>query len=97
MNCLTYALNKWLREGGYLLVRQSRLAREFGITSNWHPASWVPHFLHRAKDHTVTQFTATDEQRERNKQRGLFRTWLTLWHFNGEIVGDDERTIDGPT
>jgi hypothetical protein len=90
MNCLTYAFGKWLREGGYLLVRRSKLAEEFGITSKLHPASWVPHFLHRDHNHVVTQYTATDWQRTCNQQRGLFRTWLTLWHFKGVVVGDDK-------
>jgi len=91
MNCLTYAFNKWLREGGYLLMRKSKLAEEFGIKSKWHPVSWVPHFLHRDKNHVVTQYTATDEQRAANQKRGVLKTWINLWNFEGEIIGDDKK------
>ena len=94
-NCLTYALMKWLREGGYLMMRRSALASEFGITSKWHPASWVPHFLHRDKQHNITQFTVTDEQRVANQKRGWFRTWLSIWHFNGHVIGDDKAEPNG--
>ena len=91
MNCLTYAFGKWFREGGYVLMRASRLAGEFGVTSKWHPASWVPHFLHRDMNHVVTQFTATDIQRALNHKRGLFLTWISLWSFDGEVIGDDKK------
>lgn len=37
MRCLTYALGKWAREGGYLVIRRSR----------W---GWFPHFLHLSAD-----------------------------------------------
>jgi hypothetical protein len=92
-NCLNYAVGKWWREGGYVLVRRSFIAKECGIESLWHPASWVPHFLHRTKDHVITQFVPTKAQRDRNYKRGiwptLFISWLTLWWHEGEIVGDD--------
>jgi hypothetical protein len=91
VNCLSYALKKWTHEGGYLLIRRSKLGQEFGITSHWHPISWVPHFLHRDHNHIVTQYTATEWQRAYNQKRGLFRTWVMLWHFHGAVIGDDER------
>jgi hypothetical protein len=94
-NCLSYALMKWLREGGTFMARRSYLAREFGITSKWHPVYWVPHFLHRDKQLNVTQFTVTEEQRMRNKKRGCFLTWITLWHFDGHVIGDDKAEPNG--
>ena len=94
-NCLTYALMKWLREGGYLMMRRSHLAREFGITNKWHPASWVPHFLHRDKQHNVTQYTVTDEHRVKEKEHGLFWAWSRLWTFDGHVTGDDKAEPNG--
>jgi len=91
MNCLTYAFGKWLREGGYVLMRRSRLAEEFGIVSKWHVIRLVPHFLHRGYDHVVTQYTASEDQKIKDKQRGLFMTWINLWNFDGVIIGDDKK------
>lgn len=36
-NCLVWAVNRWLRKGGYLAIRQSR------------PAPWKPHFVWSAE------------------------------------------------
>ena len=94
-NCLTYVLGKIRaerkagRRGGYILIRRSYLARDFGITNRWHPASWVPHFLHRDQDGNITQYTPTPEQLVRDKADGLFITWLRLWKFAGMVTGDD--------
>ena len=94
MNCLTYALGKWWAEGGYLLIRRSVLARDFGVKSKWHPASWIPHFLHRSKGHVVTQYLPTAEQRLVNAKRGLLRSGLGLWSFDGKVTGDDNAEHD---
>ncbi len=83
-NCLTYALGKYLREGGYLLVRQSLAARMFGV-SHWSPIRLVPHFLHMTEDGVVTQYVPTEEQIERHS-RNLVLFWLSLWHFDGRVV-----------
>lgn len=88
-NCLTYALKMWLQRGGYVLIRRSRFHEEFGPVSKWHPAFWVPHFLHRTKDHIVTQYVPTEEDRAAGKYQSAFRKWLKLWHFDGVIAGDD--------
>lgn len=94
-NCLTYVLGKIRserkagRRGGYILIRRSYLARDFGIHSRWHPASWVPHFLHRDQDGVITQYQPTPEQIERDYRDGLFNTWLRLWKFEGQVIGDD--------
>lgn len=96
MNCLIYVLRKIRtertagRRGGYILIRRSYLARDFGITNPWHPASWVPHFLHRDQHGVVTQYQPTEHQKWLNKHAGLFRVWLNLWSFEGEVTGDDE-------
>jgi len=94
-NCLTYVLGKIRaerkagRRGGYILIRRSYLARDFGITSRWHPASWVPHFLHRDQDGVITQYQPSVHYLERERELGLFGAWLHLWHFDGQVVGDD--------
>ena len=90
-NCLTYALCMWMRFGGYLLVRKSRFIEEFNNPSCWHPAHLVPHFLHRSTDHVVTQYLPTAEDKAASQHQGAFVKWLKLWHFNGEIVGDDKK------
>ena len=95
MNCLTYVLRKGAaerragRRWGYLIIRRSRLAADFGISNPWHPAMWVPHFLHRDQFHHVTQYMPTAKQRAINAQRGLWRSWLGLWRFEGDIRSDD--------
>jgi hypothetical protein len=95
VNCLTYVLRKGFaerkagRRWGYLIIRRSQLAFDFGITNPWHPASWVPHFLHRDQFHCITQYLPTPEQRAINRQCGLLRAWLGLWSFEGEVCGDD--------
>jgi hypothetical protein len=73
------------------MMRQSRLAKDFNITNKWHPASWVPHFLHRDKAHRVTQYTPTDAHREEADKRGILWAYLQLWHFPGNIIGDDRK------
>jgi hypothetical protein len=89
MNCFTFAFWKWVREGGYLMIRRSQLPKLFGITSKWHPAMWVPHFLHRTHDKVVTQYVPTDEQKAEHRRVGVLRAWLDLWHFKGKVIGDD--------
>lgn len=49
-NCLIYALRKWAKEGGYLLVRKSH----FG---------WWPHFLHKDNAGVVTHFSPDNPRR----------------------------------
>lgn len=90
MNCLTYAVSKWLREGGYLLIRRSHFAEVVGIENKWNPLYWIPHFLHRSKDKIITQYTPTESQKRKDKQKGLFAAFFSLFHFEGEIIGDDE-------
>lgn len=87
-NCLSYALTKWRREGGYILVRRSLAGRKFGIASRWHPVSWVPHFLHMSKEGVITQYAPTEEQVEEHKG-SVWKFWLSLWHFEGRVVHGD--------
>ena len=94
MNCLTYALRKYFKEGGYVMMRRSRLASDFNIENKWHPANWVPHFLHRDKSHNITQYTPTNIHREEAQKRGLLWAYLQLWHFSGTVTGDDEMEIE---
>lgn len=61
-NCFTYVIGKMKNEGGYILIRPSRLNQEYNITSNWHPMSCLPHFLHKSNDGVVTQYTVSDKQ-----------------------------------
>ncbi len=44
MRCLTFAIGKWIKEGGYLWVRASHYSR------------LLPHFGHMDKDGHITQF-----------------------------------------
>ena len=90
MNCLSYALAKLAKEGGYLMVRRSKFAAVHGITNRWSPFYWVPHFLHRSRAGVVTQYRLTDDQCVRDWKRGAFRSWLGLWDFDGAVAGDDD-------
>ena len=90
MNCLTYALRKYFKEGGYVMMRRSRLASDFNIKNKWHPANWVPHFLHRDRSHNITQYTPTNTHREEAQKRGLLWAYLQLWNFSGTVTGDDK-------
>lgn len=51
-NCLVYALRRWIRDGGYLIVRRSR----------W---GWWPHFLWAPTlgDLEVEQYAPRQSQR----------------------------------
>ena len=89
MNCFTYAIGKRIREGGYLMCRKSYLEKMFPRPA-WHPVHLVPHFLHRTHDHVVTQYVPTEEQKQRHLKVGLWRAWLDLWSFDGEVIGDDQ-------
>lgn len=89
MNCFTYAVGKWMNEGGYILMRRSQLRLMFPRPW-WHPVNLVPHFLHRGWDHVVTQYVPTAEQKQKHLKDGLWRAWLDLWHFDGEVIGDDK-------
>jgi hypothetical protein len=84
----------WYKHGGSLIIRRSRLAKDFGITNKWHPAMWIPHFLHRDKQLQVTQYAPLPHIKEADKKRGIYKTllykWLTLWFFEGHVIGDDE-------
>ena len=92
-NCLTYAVGKYIKAGGYLVVRKSRFAQEIGA-SRWNPAHLVPHFLHMSGDFVLTQYVPTREDRENMRRRGAFRQWLALWHFDGEIREGDHAPSD---
>ena len=51
MRCLTYALRKWIQEGGYLCIRKS------------HAFSFpFPHFLHAKKLSDCSHMTGTTKQ-----------------------------------
>ena len=89
-NCLFYAVGQWLKHGGYILMRRSHFAEEFNVTSRWHPAWYIPHFLHRTKAHEVTQFTADPKFSEMPNTPSKFKAWLMLWWFEGKIIGDDK-------
>lgn len=89
-NCLTYAVGKWRREGGYILIRRSFAWELFGCEDVpwWHPRRlvWlVPHFLHRDYLGRVTQYVPTAEQ-VRQHRTCLPCFWLSLWHFDGEVI-----------
>ena len=87
-NCLAYALRKWVTEGGSIIIRRSQLAEMFP-RPRWHPVNWLPHFLHRARCLEITQFVPTEATKERHQKIGLWRAWLELWSFEGEVTGDD--------
>jgi hypothetical protein len=84
----------WFRYGGYLLIRRSRLAQNFGITNKWHPAMWVPHFLHISKELQVTQYIPTKQEKIKDLKRGVNLTLLyrclTLWWFKGYVSYENE-------
>ena len=89
-NCLTYAIRKWLAEGGYVLVRKSLIAR-FHHVPRWHPLNLVPHFLHQSMDGKITQMIRSVEEEEKARRAGPWLDWLWLWHFDGRVVESDEK------
>ena len=88
MNCLTYAFSRWISDGGYICCRKSQLCRMFP-RPRWHPVHLVPHFLHRTYEGEVSQYVPTEEQKRIHIEMGLFRSWLSLWRFDGHVIGDD--------
>lgn len=89
-NCLTYALRKWRKEGGYLVLRRSQLGKVFRLPK-WHPLHLVPHFLHlRREGERMTHYTPTESQAHKDRHASHWLAWLRLWHFDGvEREGDD--------
>lgn len=93
-NCLSYAVSKWWREGGYVVIRRSLAWELFGVAKRpWYsPARLVvivPHFLHVSRDGRMTQYVPTPEQVAEHKQC-LLRFWLSLFFFRGQVVEGDQ-------
>jgi hypothetical protein len=92
-NCLTYALGKFIREGGYLVMRKSHIASFHGV-GRYHPFHLVPHFLHMDRKGAVTQLGRTPEEQKKAKELGPLLDWMWLWHFEGHIItGDDDDVV----
>jgi hypothetical protein len=89
-NCLTYALSKWLNDGGYIMVRKSMIAELHGV-GKYHVLNLVPHFLHKSRNGVITQLVRTPEENERAKSKGPWFDWLWLWHFDGMILEGDHK------
>jgi hypothetical protein len=92
-NCFTYAVGKWRREGGYIVLRRSLAFELFEAWRRpwWHPhrLTWlVPHALHRGYDGRITQYVPTPEQVTAHRACPL-RFWVSLWHFEGRVVEGD--------
>jgi hypothetical protein len=96
-NCLTYAMKKWINEGGYLLIRRSCAFEAFGVKNDpWYSLRrlvwFVPHFLHCSYEGEITQFLPTAQQLEKDK-KCLLRFFLSLWRFDGTIVKGDQYAV----
>ena len=50
-NCLFWALAKWAKYGGYLMIRRSR----------W---GWFPHFLHMDREGNIESFVPDDPRKK---------------------------------
>lgn len=51
-NCLCWALAKWRKHGGYLVIRRSRYG-------------WFPHFLHMDREGNIESFVPDDPKRKK--------------------------------
>lgn len=96
-NCLTYAIKKWRREGGYLLVRRSLAyeifdASSFSFWSLRRVVFLVPHFLHQSYDGRITQFVPTEKQIDKDKG-SVIRFLVSLWSFDGHIIEGDDHAV----
>ena len=84
MNCLTYAWDQYRRYGGHICMRKSQLSVMFP-RPKWHPVHLVPHFIHEAPDGTITHYVPTEATKQKHLEIGLWRSWLDLWSFDGEV------------
>lgn len=92
-NCLSYAVTKWWREGGYIAMRRSLAWELFAVGKRpWYsPARLViivPHFLHFDRDGQMTQYVPTPQQVARHK-RCLLKFFFSLLYFRGHVVKGD--------
>ena len=75
-NCWSYAIPKWLKEGGYLLVRPADGQRVFGHFHVWH-CIWVKNIC-RWGGLESEQFVPPKRKRSR------FAPWYTIY-YEGEV------------
>ena len=73
-NCWTYALPKWYRHGGYLLVRNADIVRFLWIFPVPHVA-WVKHL---GSDVVVEQFDPV------KRKLSKFFPWFTIY-YEGKV------------
>lgn len=76
-NCLTWALNKWDTEGGYMVFRW--------CTSN--KFKWLrwPHFLWLPQEHHIyLQHIVPKEEAVNNEKRGLPMPWFNAVQIKGD-------------
>jgi hypothetical protein len=92
-NCLSYAFNKFRKEGGYLLVRKSGISRLHGVSKK-HILNLVPHFLHMDYTGKITQLTRTEEENNRAKKAGPWKDWMWLWNFKGRVIEGDKDYLE---
>ena len=76
-NCLWYALRKYWRHGGYIVVRRSRHL-------------WVPHFLWLPPG-SLDDFPSLRHFVPLSPTAKPWKVWRSLW-FEGRVVRSDKDT-----
>ncbi len=75
-NCLTYALKKWDKEGGYLVIRWSRSNRFRYV--RWPHFLWLDYRWHTRLEHIIP------EQEFKGQKHTLPKPWFTPRVVHGD-------------
>lgn len=94
-NCLSYAVRRYRRYGGYLVIRRARIG---GYKSSWpliqRLTQAIPHFLWIADSDTkppaMRHYTLRDGLHAHWWDKGVVRGLFRLFSFDGIIKTEDE-------
>lgn len=86
-NCITWAVPRWLKNGGHLVIRRS----EFRNYPFRHPAArwlakWVPHVMWITPDGILLHYTVTPAQHDAYWDKGLWAVIKSAVHFEGVVL-----------
>lgn len=86
-NCATYAIRKWITQGGTIAIRESLFADDIVAPQNrglgYRIAKLVPHFVWVSPEGRVWQYTVKHEWKEKWKGKSLLGAWINLWFYDG--------------
>lgn len=89
-NCISWAVPRFLKHGGYLVFRRSHFCRyPFRYRFLRWAARRIPHALWLTKEGHLLHYTVTDEQDREYWNRGLLAALVSAVHFKGKVKEGD--------